>query len=331
MDQHPLTAVLAALFSAVTGRPVEAERWADTVDRWQNSHPAGPSELDAEAWAALVRAMLCRNGIKQMRADADEATIRFAAQHIVAPAPALYQGIARVLSGDLDGGDACLEEAATVAEEVSAPETGAIALAQRSLLAMARGEGDRAQALADQAGAALDLAGVDEPLVCAVHARIALHRGDIPAVRHELVRAQRLRPLLSHALPYFAVQARIELTRVHLALGDLAGARTLMREADEVLRRRPGLGILVEEANALRDQLANERGPAAAGASALTAAELRLLPRLATHLSFPEIGDALYLSRHTIKSQANSIYRKLGAATRSQAVTQARNLGLLEG
>jgi LuxR family maltose regulon positive regulatory protein len=137
--------------------------------------------------------------------------------------------------------------------------------------------------------------------------------------------------LLTYALPYFAVQARIELIRVHLALADLAGARTLMREVDELLRRRPGLGTLAGEAQALQARLAKERGPSVPGASALTAAELRLLPLLPTHLSFPEIAEELFLSRNTIKSQANSIYRKLGASTRSQAVTRARELGLLEG
>jgi len=65
--------------------------------------------------------------------------------------------------------------------------------------------------------------------------------------------------------------------------------------------------------------------------SALTAAELRLLPLLATHLSFPQIGEELFLSRNTIKSQAVSIYRKLGVDARSPAVTRARELGLLEG
>ena len=63
----------------------------------------------------------------------------------------------------------------------------------------------------------------------------------------------------------------------------------------------------------------------------LIAAELRLLPLLATHLSFPEIATELFLSRHTVKSQATSIYRKLGATSRNQAVTRARELGLLEG
>ena len=69
----------------------------------------------------------------------------------------------------------------------------------------------------------------------------------------------------------------------------------------------------------------------ASSASALTAAELRLLPLLATHLSFPQIGEEFFLSRHTIKSQAVSIYRKLGVASRNPAVTRARELGLLEG
>jgi LuxR family maltose regulon positive regulatory protein len=157
-----------------------------------------------------------------------------------------------------------------------------------------------------------------------------MHRGDVPAARQELASAQRLRPLLTYALPYFAVQARIELARVHLALADLPGARTLMREVDELLRRRPGLGTLAGQAQALRARLAKEHNSSAPGASALTGAELRLLPLLATHLSFPEIATQMFLSRNTIKSQANSIYRKLGASTRNQAVARSRDLGLLD-
>jgi hypothetical protein len=48
----------------------------------------------------------------------------------------------------------------------------------------------------------------------------------------------------------------------------------------------------------LRAQLASERGSIIPGASALTAAELRVLPMLATHLSFPEIGAEMFLSPH---------------------------------
>ena len=335
IEGHPMVAVLAALFCALTGRPVEAVRWADAVDRWQYGDPARPGDPAAEAWAAVMRTFLCRRGVEQMRADADEAVRRFAAQSFVTPAPAFLQGIARLLCGDVDGGDASLEDGISLGEEVGAHEDVALALCERSLVAMAGSEWGRSEVFADQAGAILRRAGIEEsyatPLVCAVQARVAMHRGDVQAARRELVTAQRLRHLLTYALPYFAVQTRLELTRVHFALTDLAGARTLMREVDELLRRRPGLGTLAGEAKALRARLAKERGSGASGASALTAAELRLLPMLSTHLSFPEIAGELFLSGNTIKSQAISIYRKLGAVSRSQAVTRSRELGLLEG
>ena len=84
-----------------------------------------------------------------------------------------------------------------------------------------------------------------------------------------------------------------------------------MHEIDDVLRRRPGLGTLVGEAQALRTQLAKVRGTSVPGASALTAAEL-------------------FVSPNTAKTHAVSIYRKLDAGSRGQAVARARELGLLE-
>jgi LuxR family transcriptional regulator, maltose regulon positive regulatory protein len=39
----------------------------------------------------------------------------------------------------------------------------------------------------------------------------------------------------------------------------------------------------------------------------------------------------MFLSRHTVKSQAMSLYRKLGASSRSEAVVRSRELGLLDG
>ena len=259
-----MVAVLAALFCALTGRPAEAVRWADAVDRWQYGDPARPGDPATAAWAAVMRAFLCRRGVEQMRADADEAVRRFAAQSFVTPAPAFLQGIARLLCGDVDSGDVSLEDGISLGEEVGAHEDVALALCERSLVAITRGEWGRAEVFADQARAVLRRAGIEEsyatPLVCAVQARAAMRRGDVPAARRELVTAQRLRHLLTYALPYFAVQTRIELTRVHFALADLAGARTLMREVDELLRRRPGLGTLAGEAKALRARLAKERG-----------------------------------------------------------------------
>ena len=87
-----MVAVLASFFSALTGRPVDAERWADAVDRWQYGDPARPGDPSAEAWAALLRAILCRRGTGQMRADADEAVRGFAAGSFVTPPPRFCKG-----------------------------------------------------------------------------------------------------------------------------------------------------------------------------------------------------------------------------------------------
>jgi LuxR family transcriptional regulator, maltose regulon positive regulatory protein len=50
-----------------------------------------------------------------------------------------------------------------------------------------------------------------------------------------------------------------------------------------------------------------------------------------THLSFRDIAEGMFLSRHTIKAEAMSLYRKLRATSRSPAVARSRELGLLEG
>jgi LuxR family transcriptional regulator, maltose regulon positive regulatory protein len=334
IEGHPMVTVLAALIFAWMGRPAEAERWADAVDRWQYRRAAQPDDPVTKGWAALLHAFMCRHGVKQMRADADSAAGLLAAENIATGGPALLQGIARILTGDLHGGDACLEIAVSRGEDTGASEVAAAALSERSLVAMAAGEWDRAASLAERAGAVLHRANIEEsyvtPLACAVQAHAALHRGDVAAARQELVDAQRGRPLLTYAIPHIAVQARIELARIHIALADMAGAKTLMREIDELLRRRPDLGFLADEAQALRLTLSRERGRSILGASALSSAELRLLPLLATHLSFAEIAAELSLSVNTVKSQAASMYRKLGATSRGQAVARCRELGLLE-
>jgi LuxR family transcriptional regulator, maltose regulon positive regulatory protein len=101
----------------------------------------------------------------------------------------------------------------------------------------------------------------------------------------------------------------------------------MLREAGEIFRRCPDLGILGEQVAELGLSLkaADRDLP---GFSPLTEAELRVLPLLSTHLTFREIGEQLYLSRHTVKSHAMSIYRKLAVGSRGAAVERAKEIGL---
>src|SRR5689334_19305167 len=188
--------------------------------------------------------------------------------------------VAPVVSSDLDGGDASFD-VISAREQAAVHEVLVVTLCEQALMAMTHNRWSQAEALAGEARTVLRRAGVQKsyviPLICAVQARAALHRGDVPAARQELIGAQRLRHLLTYSMPRIATQTRIELARVYLALGDFAGAETLIQEIAELLQRRPDLSSLADEAGVLQPRLPEERCPSGSGESALTFAELRLL------------------------------------------------------
>ena len=161
-------------------------------------------------------------------------------------------------------------------------------------------------------------------------ARVALHEARQEDARAALTRAHRLRPMLDHGIPWVTIQVGLELTRAHLALAEPGAAGMVLTEAERVLELRPHMGSLVEDARELRDRVAATAGPGGAWAMSLTGAELRLLPFLATHLMFPEIASRLFISRNTVKSEAVSIYRKLGVSSRSEAIERSVEVGLLD-
>ena len=332
--KYPVIDVMAAMMSAVIGKPAEAERWAAAAERGAAGVSMPDGSLSIEPWLALTRALLCRDGVESMRADAERAARTMAAGSFWRTSATLYQGMAHLMAGDPDRADALFQDAAAGGRASGATVGTCVALAERALLAFARGGWEAGERLLSEAWSlARDADLEDYPLVTILHAaaaRMALHKADRPRAIAELTRAQRLRPGLTYALPYLAVQARVELARCYLALADVPAARVLLQEAAEVLARRPGLGTFARQAEDLRAELAKARGSSAPGASALTAAELRLLPMLLTHLSFPQIAAEMFLSPNTVKSQAMSVYHKLGASSRSQAVTRSRELGLLE-
>lgn len=62
----------------------------------------------------------------------------------------------------------------------------------------------------------------------------------------------------------------------------------------------------------------------------LTERELTLVRLLPTHLTYAAMGEHLFLSVNTVKLNLKSVYRKLGASTRDEAVRAARTAGLLD-
>ena len=100
--------------------------------------------------------------------------------------------------------------------------------------------------------------------------------------------------------------------------------------AARLLRHVPEAVALAGWLSEAQAQLAAFTPPESAQPSPMTAAELRVLRFLPTHLSFREIAERTQVSANTVKTQANAVYRKFGVACRSDAVTRARSCGLLD-
>jgi DNA-binding CsgD family transcriptional regulator len=66
-----------------------------------------------------------------------------------------------------------------------------------------------------------------------------------------------------------------------------------------------------------------------AAGEALTPRESAVLRLLPTTMSLREIADTLFVSRDTVKTQCRTLYRKLSASSREEAVRSAREAGLL--
>ena len=65
-------------------------------------------------------------------------------------------------------------------------------------------------------------------------------------------------------------------------------------------------------------------------ADALTEREIAVLREAANGLTNKEIGQALFVSDRTVQGHLQNVYQKLGVATRTEAVTKALSLGLIE-
>lgn len=325
LAQYPELAAVGALVHIQEGDTL-------ATDRWMEAALSVPTAEDVHPLVWMVRALGTRSGIDDMIADAAKARAGLEPGSAWMPAALLTSALAHMWTEDFDGAEPFLSEAATLGERNGSWSTTTLALAERALIAIRRNQWDLACDLASRSVQIIDEHGLDgyptSGLGLVVSARCAGRRGDITKSRALLARSASVRLSLSSALPGLTVQTLLEMARTHIEQSDIAGARTLVREAEDVLVQRPGLGLLPHAVDTLNETISRTvAGPFAP--QSLTKAELRLLPLLATHLSFLEIGEQLFISRHTVKSQATSIYRKLGSSTRSEAMAKAYEIGLL--
>jgi LuxR family transcriptional regulator, maltose regulon positive regulatory protein len=111
--------------------------------------------------------------------------------------------------------------------------------------------------------------------------------------------------------------------------GDLPGARALVDQARELVEQSTDPGMLPSLLEQTEEALGSRPRRPVQLAAPLTERELAVLRLLPTRLSTREIGRELYVSPNTVRSHVQAIYRKLQVNSRAEAVTKARQLGLL--
>jgi LuxR family maltose regulon positive regulatory protein len=322
LRRFPAVAVEGARIHALCGRAEQADA----------SLAAAESGAEGETSACIdvVRAAACADGPERMLTRSAAAVAALAPEHPWHPWALVVNGAAHLLVGERHEADEAFAAAAAAADQ---PDIRSLALSERSLLAAGHDD-DLAEALALEARGLIEEGQLDgyatSALDLAATARALLRHGQWDEARRQLTVAMRLAASLTHAIPWLAVQVRLELGHAHVTLRDRSGARVLLDEAKEILALRPALGVLADQLVELEREIDAMPEATDGGSSGLTPAELRLLPLLSTHLSFREIGERLFVSRNTIKTQAISVYRKLGVSSRSDAIARAAELGLVE-
>ncbi|WP_345800499.1 LuxR C-terminal-related transcriptional regulator [Microbacterium sp. AZCO] len=332
VEAFPPLVVIAAWVSILLGISPASERWAATLERLDVHDPPTVERGGIDSDRSMIRAAMCVDGPERALADA-----QYAVQHEPEWSPWRPQALhllgsaIRLVGGAEEDAAAAFREAIRCAPLVGDPDSVVLSEAELAILAIGRGDWATADRHAAASRRAIDdnhLEGYGTTaLGLAVSARIAIRNGERDAAPRLLARAMRTRVGTTHVLPFFAMRTRLQLALCYAELSDNAAALQLLGEIDDLLRLRPRVGTLVDEIEAFRAQVTGN--PGRVSSVPLTPAELRVLPYLQTHLTIAEIGERLFLSRSTVSSQTTSIYRKLGARTRSQAVARAMERGLL--
>jgi len=328
---HPDAAIARAWFGLTLGDADLIQRsllLAAAADRGAALADGAPSVKVA---AALVGSLVGIGGVLEVVRHAD--TVCAAGNHLVNPwwgAAASVKGGALSMAGDAESARTTLESSLPVLDDL--PGFRAVALAHLALLDLDDGALQSAAQRSAQARGIVESRDLCDlvpiVLVYAVDGLVRSHRGDVAGARDAVRGTERLLDRLG------------DLAARTAALGHaLTAAAALEIDDPELCRRHLDAGLLAArrepDAASVHLRLARVRELLAAHAQhgprpSLTAAELRLLPHLATHLSLQKIAGELHLGRETVKSQAKAIYRKLSVSSRAEAVAEAARLGLLD-
>ena len=317
--------VVAGFWGPVTGDTPRARGWAVAAVRLLPGDGLWPgTNVPVRAIHAILRALYAPDGITGMRADA-ELAVRLSdgahpAEHVTAVvmlAQACWFGGDRAAAerhlreGVEEGGAQVLAHLAALGHQV-------LTLTDDGRWAEARPVMAAATMRFEQAGLTWE---PDLIVPLLAQTRIESHDGDPAASTHIALLAE----FAARVPPYLALLADALTGEMLAEAGDLPAAARRLRSGLAQLAAYPDAGILGPRIERLRE-LIEQRTIG----DHLTRAERHVLELLPTQLTLKEIAERLGVSPETVRSHVASLYRKLDVHVRTEAVTRARELRLLD-
>ncbi len=327
-DGAPAT-VTAAWLAALTGDRPELQRREVALESMTGDEPLPDGTRSAQSALMLIRGLFGYGGPSAMLADAQRAILlepdTSTPWHAVACAAL---GHASFVTGDVPTARARLGQAAR--SRVAPLTVRVLALGTLSLCEAEQGNTTASARLADQAmelATAHAMDGMPQVVFATTaHGASLAAAGRLAEAREILddgLRARRRTPGLS---PWPLIHHLIVTASVTAQTGDRCLADELLAEVDELAPWTD------ESMSRTRGRIADVRQrfmrPAmkARVRETLTPREEEILHRLHGSQTLREIAADLYVSHNTVKTLTLSLYRKLGAHSRSEVLTISAGL-----
>jgi LuxR family maltose regulon positive regulatory protein len=340
--RDPRLGIVAAMTALSTGDPVEARRRLDIVEGLAPSAELpGPADEGggtpvAEA-AAVARAMArCVDGETVTAAPVPGVAGRLDTQRH----PTVWRALARVAGGTallwhgaFDQAEHRLGEAVRDAYATGHTLVLIRAFGARAVCAFFDGRPSDARELSDEALRIAEADGLDRHFTAALahvcRGRLLIRSGALADAEHTLQCAEESLTAIDGGEPHVRALCRLSRAALEDARHDAAAARAAVRGAADSAARCAAPGVLDDLLAGAEERCSRTAGADAQAVRELSPTERRVLRALCGPLTLREIASELYVSHNTVKTQVRAIFRKLDAHSRSSAIVQARERGIL--
>jgi LuxR family transcriptional regulator, maltose regulon positive regulatory protein len=329
----PALLLVRAWVCTLSGRSEDGKRLLTRAESLPTEGPLPDGTVSVEAGVATIRGVFGLDGV-QSTVEAARRALTLDTER-TSPLSALMHfglGSSLYLSGESSAARKQFEEALELTGTAK-PMLRMVNLSFLSLVATDEAHLEEAESLAREAYALVSRFGLQKVPQSSL-APIALgymlaKRGDLVEAQTTLEEGVSTRRRLPGLSPWPTLIGLLALAQVRSARGDRGGARETLAEARTILQRHPDAGIFPESLERQERGLRTIKQRDGSLDRELTRRELDVLHLLVRELSTSQIAQRLYVAPSTVKTQIKSIYRKLEASSRKEAVEEACARGII--